>query len=106
MLGFCFGKVNPNQATVDIHPLRARSCDEPEATLDADVDSDGDDSSDAAEAQDRVISGVAMSVTAVTAPDVAAVVGPGANAGPLRCLPLAGRSTCGGSTGSSNGGKG
>ena len=109
---FVFDKIGPNQATVDIHPqkaLRARSrpeaiCDEPEGAID--VDSGSDSSSDATEAQDRIISGVAMSVAAVTSPDVSAVVGPGANPGPLRLLPLVGRSTCGGNTGSSNGGKG
>ena len=49
------------------------------------VDSDSDVEA-AKETQDRIIAGVAMSVAAVSAPDVRAVIGPGAGAGPMRCF--------------------
>ena len=82
-----FGKVGASQATIDIHPLRSPTARSPVEDV-VEVDSDSDVEA-AKETQDRIIAGVAMSVAAVNAPDVRAVIGPGANAGPMRCLPPA-----------------
>ena len=45
------------------------------------------DAEAAEETQDRIIAGVAMAVASVNGADVRCVIGPGANAGPMRFLP-------------------
>ena len=91
---FAFDKAGAGWATLDIHPLRSRTARSPVEDV-AEVDSD----SDIEDSQYRMIAGVASSVAAVSAPDAKAVIGPGANLGPLRLCHLLRSSTFGGNTG-------
>ena len=94
---FVFGRVGAGKATLDIRPRRTPTARSPVEDV-VEVDSDSDVEA-AKETQDRIIAGVAMSAAAVNAPDVRAVIGPGASAGPMRFCHLLRRSTFGGNTG-------
>ena len=90
---FVFDKVSRNTATVDIAPVRKRQAQAQVGLTKAESEAEGQcvdtdtDVEDAAEREDRVISGIAMSVAATSAADVKATIGPGVNQGPLRFLP-------------------